>query len=277
MEDRLLHVFRNTPLGRETFLQSLYFCKTLGVIPHVYIPESTQFLMYFQNDAVQVDLDGSYLTSPQTALSHAAGLAEQSGITPVYLMPKNFTASKLPDIPTAFNYMCCPRTISDISAKIGLGYIGPKVRRIVKSSTFPVLITSPVFKPWKSITVFYGGSQNANKALRWGLHLNRQSGYPLDMFTFNKDQDADYFSQQLQAADLLESVQRHVRTWHQVSEGSFEENLYAVDHDALLVVGAYGHGIIKDFLFGSKMEAIQTWMTNNILLVGPNCIFGAAG
>ncbi len=275
MEDRLLHVFRNTPLGRETFLQSLYFCRTLGVIPHVYIPESTQFLMYFDHDAVQVDLDGSYLTSPGSALAHAVALAEQSGIKTVPLAPKNFTASQLPDIPTNFNYMCCPRTISDLSAKIGLGYIGPKVRRIIKSSTFPVLMTGAAFKPWKSVMVFYGGSQNANKALRWGLHLSRKSGYPLDMLSFIKEHHADYLDQQLKDADLLEPVRQTVRTWHKFSKGGFEENLYAVPHDALLVVGAYGHGLIKDFLFGSKMEAIQTWMPNNILLVGPHCIFGS--
>ena len=68
MDQQLLHIFRNNPLGRETLLQSLYFCKTMGVAPVIYIPEHTKFLMYFENDVVQVDLDSSYLTSPETAL-----------------------------------------------------------------------------------------------------------------------------------------------------------------------------------------------------------------
>ena len=276
MEDRLLHVFRNTPLGRETFLQTLYFCATVGVGLHVYIPESTQFLMYFEHDAVQVDLDGSYLTSPQTARAHAIELAEPFGIKPVFFVPKNFTASKLPDLSATYNYMCCPRSISDISSKIGLGYIGPKVRRILKSSLFPVLLSSGAFKPWKSIMVFYGGSQNANKALRWGLHLSQKAGCPLDMFTYTKHHDGDYFHQRLQEMDLLSSVEQHVRKWHQIAEGSFEESLYIVPHDALLIVGAYGHGLFKDIVAGSKMESIQSWMPNNIMLVGPHCILGAA-
>jgi hypothetical protein len=275
MEDRLFHVFRNTPLGRETFLQSLYFCKTLGVIPHVYIPQETQFLMYFDHDAVQVDLDASYLTSAQTAAAHADELAGQFGLKPSYLVPKNFTASQLPDIPTNYNYMCCPRTISDLSVKIGLGYIGPKVRRIIKSSAFPVLMSSSVFKPWKSITVFYGGSQNANKSLRWGLHLSRQSGLPLDIFTYAKLHEPDYYEQRLEDAGLLESVRQNARTWHRITEGGFEENLYVIPHDAFLVVGAFSHGLIREFLFGSKMESVQSWMPNNMLLVGPNCIFNA--
>jgi hypothetical protein len=275
MEDRLLHVFRNTPFGRETLLQSCYFCKTLGVIPHIYIPQATQFLLYFDHDAVQVDLDSTYLAAPKTAQNHADSLAQQSGVKPSYLIPKNFTASQLPDIPTNFNYMTCPRTIGDLSAKLGLGYIGPKVRRIVKSAAFPVLLSSMVFKPWKSIMVFYGGSQNANKALRWGLHMERQSGYPLDMFTYTKNHDKDYFKQQLQDADLLDAVRKNVRTWHETAEGAFEDNLYGVPHDALLIVGAYGHGLVKEMLFGSKMETLQNWMPNNMLLIGPNCIIGA--
>jgi nucleotide-binding universal stress UspA family protein len=272
MEDRLLHVFRNTPFGRETLLQSLYFCKTLGVIPHIYIPSATQFLLYFDHDCVQVDLNGSYLSAPETARTHAESLAQEIGVKPTYLVPKNYTASQLPDIPTNFNYMACPRTIGDLSAKLGLGYIGPKVRRIVKSAAFPVMLSSMVFKPWKSVMVFYGGSQNANKALRWGLHMQRLSGYPLDMFTYTKNHDKDYFKQQLRDAGLMDAVRQNVRTWYETSEGAFEDNLYVVPHDAFLVVGAYGHGLVKELLFGSKMETLQAWMPNNMLLIGPNCI-----
>jgi hypothetical protein len=273
MEERLLHVFRNTPLGRETLLQSLYFCNTLNVGLHIYVPEATQFLMYFEHDAVQVDLDKSYLVSPATAVAHATALAEEAGLKPNFLIPKNFTASQLPDIPTNFSYMCCPRSITDLSSKIGLGYIGPKVRRITKSSSFPVLLTSAVFKAWKSLAVFYGGSQNANNALSWGLHLAKTSGFPVDIMTHTEGRSDDYFDQQLESAGLLEPVKQQVRNWHKIRKGKFEEHLYRVPHDALLIVGAYGHGLIKDFLFGSKMESIQSWMPNNILLVGPNTVF----
>lgn len=276
MEERLLHVFRNTPLGRETLLQSIYFCKTLDISMEIYVPLSTQFLMYFDHDAVQVDLDSSYLMSPETAVAHATELTREGGVDPGFLTPKNFTASQLPDLPSNFNYMCCPRSITDLSSKIGLGYIGPKVRRIVKSSTFPVLLTSAVFKKWTSVTVFYGGSENANKALSWGLHLSRISGFPLDVFTFTEGHGEDYFEQQLDAGGLKKQVQNRVRQWHKVSGGKIEDHLYHIPHEALLVVGAFGHGLIKDFLFGSKMEAIQSWMPNNILLVGPNCVFKGA-
>jgi hypothetical protein len=274
MEERLLHVYRNTPLGRETLLQSIYFCKTLGVGLHIYVPESTQFLMYFDHDAVQIDLDSSYLTNMETARSNARQLVLDSGLEPTFFTPKNYTASQLPDIPTTFSYMCCPRSISDLSSKIGLGYIGPKVRRIVKSSTFPVLLTSAVFKAWNSITVFYGGSINANKSLRWGLRFGEASGFPVDIITFTEGHPESYFEAQLQEAGLREQVSEHVRHWNKISTGRLEDHLMAVPHNALLILGAFGHGLIKDLFFGSKMEVIQSWMPNNMMLVGPNNVYG---
>ncbi|RLC13769.1 MAG: universal stress protein, partial [Deltaproteobacteria bacterium] len=134
MNYKLLHIFRNTPFGRETFFQSLYFCKTIDAYPVVYIPKNDKFLMYFSNDAVQIDLDHSYLTSPATAKSHAEDLFNEMDVKPMFYEPKNFTASSLPDISTSFDYLCCPRSVSDLSSKIGLGHIGPKVRRIIKQA-----------------------------------------------------------------------------------------------------------------------------------------------
>ena len=107
MDLKIFHIFRNTPLGRETLLQSIYFCNKVGVSPVIYIPKFTKFLMYFENDVVQIDLDASYLTAPDTALTHATELVERTGLQPNFLNPKHFTASTLPDIPTDFDFLCC--------------------------------------------------------------------------------------------------------------------------------------------------------------------------
>lgn len=270
MENRLLHIYRNTPLGRETLLQSAYFCKTIRVSPVVYIPEFLKFLMYFDNDVVQVDLDSSYLTAPETARAHAAEIVRSQGLPePAFIAPKNFTASTLPDIPVDFGFMCCPRTISDLSAKIGLGYIGPRVRRIVQSARFPVLIASAVYKPWASVAVMFGGSANAVKALRLGLRISRLSGHPLDVFTQpGKRQAADY-RQILDDAHLGGEMDRHVRRWEMFAAGDFAVNLFRVPHDALVVLGACGHGVVHEMLFGSVMEKVQSVCPNNLLIVGP--------
>ncbi|MBW2192660.1 MAG: universal stress protein [Deltaproteobacteria bacterium] len=270
MEAQLFHIFRNNPLGRETLLQSIYFCKRLGASLVVYIPKFTKFLMYFDNDVVQVDLDGSYLTSPETARQHATELLDQGGVNSRFLEPKHYTASTLPDIQTNFDFMASPRSISDLSSKIGLGYIGPRVRRIVNSARFPVLITSPVYKEWQSIMVFFGGSANAMNALKLGFRISRESGMPLDVFTHLGKTSRDTYEKAIKDEKLEDEMNQYVNQWHIYDNGSLEENLYNVPHDALVVLGAYGHGLIRNMVFGSKMEKIQSTIANNLLIVGPN-------
>ena len=269
MDSILLHIFRNTPLGRETLLQSIYFCRKVGVSPLVYIPEFTKFLMYFENDVVQVDLDGSYLTSPKTAKKHAEELLTERGINPRFLTPKNYTASTLPDIPINFDFMCCPRSISDLSSKIGLGNIGPKVRRIIKSAHFPILITSPSYKESNNLIVFFGGSKNSVKALKLGLRIKKATGMQLDIFTQVESKYKKAYEKVIENENLKEDMDSLVNKWHMFEKGKFEENLYNVPHDSLVVLGAFGHGLIRDMVFGSKMEKIQSVITNNLLIAGP--------
>lgn len=236
-----------------------------------YIPKSDKFLMYFPNDAVQVDLDHSYLTSPKSAKKHAEDLFNEMGIKPMFYKPKNFTASTLPDVSTNFDYLCCPRSVSDSSSKIGLGYIGSKVRRIIKHATFPVLISSPVFKPWTSISVFFGGSINAVNALKLGLKTAMSSGFPLDIYTLKEKRSEDYYEELINKEGIAEPVSQLSRQWHFYKKSDFDTMLYDVPHNSLIILGAYGHGIIKDILLGSKMEQIQSTVTNNLLITGPNC------
>lgn len=269
MHANLFHVFRNTPLGRETLMQSLYFCRTLDVGLTLYIPDTVRFLMYFDQDAVQVDLDRSYLNEPETATERALALAAEAGLKPRLLRPKNRTASDLPDIPTHFGFMCCPRSISDLSSKIGLGYIGPKVRRIIRSADFPVLLTSPVFKPWKSVAVLFGGSDSALNALRSGIQVSKRSGFPLDLF-IQLEHDEGYYEQRIREAGLEKPLARYCRDRYQFADGEFAQNLYDLPHDALILSGAYGHGLIKNMLFGSKVEITQATLTNNMLVSGPH-------
>ncbi|MFP3982358.1 MAG: universal stress protein [Desulfurivibrionaceae bacterium] len=271
MEKQLLHVFRNTPLGRELLLQSTYFCKTLGITPVVYIPNYSSFLIYFAFNIVQVDLDSSYLRNPGTARKHVREIFELQGMPePYFLETETFTAAGLPDLPSRFSFMCCPRSISDLSSKIGLGYIGPKVRLLVQTAPFPVLLGSSVYKKWRSITVFFGGSRNAVKALRVGLELSWLSGLPLDVFTQEGRQKEDDYRQIVKEEGLEQEMEEKVRNWWRFKAGDFTVNLYETPHDSLVILGAYGHGVIKELLFGSTMETVQTVLPNNLLIVGPH-------
>ncbi len=271
METTLFHVFRNTPQGRESLMQSLYFCGQNKTSIVIYVPEHTKFLMYFDNDVVQVDLDGSYLTDPSTAVDHARSLAEDAGITPRFFQPKNFTASTLPDVPVDFDYMGCPRIISDLSEKISIGHIGPKVRRIINSARFPVILSSPLYRAWDSIIVFFGGSVNAVKALKLGVRLSRVTGKPLDMLTHGGRKDQAHYEEILRQRGLEQVVKENVREWYFFQNTTFEHDLWHVPLNSLVVMGAYGHGVVREVLFGSTMEMAQSVLTNILFIVGPNC------
>lgn len=270
MKKQLFHVFRNSPFGRETLMQSVYFSKRVDAVLRLYIPKYSQFLMYFQHEIATIDLDRSYLRDPDTARPHARKIVEDAGLKASFIRPKGQTASTLPDLPVDFDYMTCPRVISDLSSKISLGQLGPKVRAIISNARFPVLIPTPVFKPWESITVFFGGSQNAVKAMKLGIDLADQTGYPLFLFTQGERRKKEHYEKVLDEHGLLTEVARRKAEWMFYPKGRLKANLYDVPHDSLAVVGAYGHNIIKGMLFGSFMEEVQTILPNNMMIVGPN-------
>lgn len=264
MNQPLLHIFRNTPFGRETFLQSVYSCQKLQLPLDIFIPQDKKFLFYFDGDVVQVDLDKSYLFDPDTAEDHVKQiLADNPAVDYQFIRQEGYTGTGLPDLPTEFSLLSCPRSISDVSTRIGLGHIGPKVRKILQGAPFPTLIPSATFKPWQKIVVLYGGSESAAKALKLALLIQQRSQLPLQIISIG---DQAMLETALADQGLLEKIEPHM--WNVYSGTSLEKHLYQIPHDALVVLGAYGHGPIKA-LFGSSMELVQSKLPNSLFVVGP--------
>ena len=181
-----------------------------------------------------------------------------------------YPLEEIPEVPIDFDVMCCPRSISDLSTKIRLGYIGPKVRLIIKSATFPVLLPTSVYKEWKNITVFFGGSENSFNALRLGYRIHKSKGFPLKIFTNSKKNPEDFYRDLLRHHPLFSKIESGEVEWQFHETGKFQDHFYDIPHDSLIVIGAYGHGLIKELLFGSTMELFQSRMPNTMLIVGPN-------
>ncbi|MFP4657711.1 MAG: universal stress protein [Desulfonatronovibrionaceae bacterium] len=271
MQPRLFHIFRNTPFGRETLLQSIYFCKATGERLYIYIPTKKQFMLYVGSKAIQVGLDSSYLSDPGTAEDHCRQILDYSGFTADFFQPEEYTASTLPDVHLDYEYLCCPRIISDLSTKIGLGQIGTKVRQILKEAPFPVLIPSQVYKPWKSITVFFGGSESAKSALLFAASLAGRAEVPCRIFTQDEGKGRESYADQIR--EQLGEAWSGEYEWKFFTQGSMRDNLFEVEHDTLAVMGIFGHPPLKKALFGSTMELIQSHLPNSLLLVGDKCCF----
>ncbi|HID22797.1 MAG TPA: universal stress protein, partial [Planctomycetaceae bacterium] len=169
MARKMLHIFRNNPLGRENLIQSIFFCRKVGNLElWLYYPEHTQCLLAFDSAVVTLDLDGSYTRFPETAEQHARELLVGSGLVFHRVIASKFTTQNLEELPGDWDMMLCPRVISESMSRIGIGHIGRKVRALVKASSFPIFVASPCERPWQSIAAFFGGSELGLRAVRQG-------------------------------------------------------------------------------------------------------------
>ncbi|MGE0084742.1 MAG: universal stress protein [Desulfococcaceae bacterium] len=269
MEAGLLHIFRNTAMGRENFLQSLYFCRKTGASPIVYIPEFTKFLMYFEDEVMQVDLNDSWLLARESARKHAGELLKSSGFEPDFLVPKNFTSATLPDIPTHFDFMSCPWNIRSFSSAMGRRHKALRVRRMVNAAYFPLLLCSPAYKPWNSITVFFNGSVNSLNALKLGLRIQKNTGLLMDIFTQSEGKFLSEYEDILKKANLETETKQVLGRWQFFERSSLEEDLYEIPHDALVILGASGRSLLQDMVCGSFLEKLQILISNTMLIAGP--------
>lgn len=270
MDKGILHIYRNVPFGKETLLSSIYFSKKIDSELFVYIPRYRKFNMYFDNQAVQVTLDPSYLKDQDLAEKRVLDIIKREGAFASILKVEDFSASTLPDLPTDFSFMTCPRVISDILKKIYPGQIGPTVRRILLNARFPVFLPSPVFKPWKSLVVMFGGSNTSINALSLGYAIAQKTDLPLFLFTQSEGKSQSWYEDiicnEIKSYDIFEQV----KEWYFFENGELETNLFNVPHNAMLLAGIFGHSLIKGLVFGGKIELMQSILPNNFLLVGPN-------
>ena len=167
--------------------------------------------------------------------------------------------------------LSCPRVISDKTSRIGLGHIGPKVRGIVKHAPFPVFIPATAYKEWTTVSIFFGGSDLGTAVVKQGIALARLARVPFTIFTHLGDVTREECETALDQAGILADARARDGRWHFFDEGSFEESLYDVPHDSLVVVGAAGRRLMTELIFGSKLETIQATLLNPLVVVGPNC------
>ncbi len=268
----LIHIYRDNLFGRETLLQSALFCKTIPDTQlNIYIPQQKQFLLYYEFNVITVDLDSSYIVEqPSLTAQRLSDILDKFKINYNIYKPDEFTASTLPNIPTNFDFMTCPRSIIEPVARIRIGYLGARVRQIIMNANYPVLITTPVFKEWKSIVCFFGGSKLSLKALNLAYTLSQKSGLPLSIFTQVESRYKNSYYAKLKNSSFNDKIQSGEIKWDIFEKGTLEDNLFNIPYDSLAVIGAVGHKNLKEKIFGSKLEIVQENLPNPLLIIGPN-------
>jgi hypothetical protein len=227
--------------------------------------------MNLSTGLMHVQLDESYTVLPETAQQHVEDTLTQFKCEYRFVQPPARYTGLIPPLPADWDVMACPRVISEQASRIGLGHIGPRVRALAKQAPFPILIPSMTYKPWNSVTAFFGGSQLGATAVKYAMAIARLANVPLRVHTQFVGITESECKDALAKTGALHNAALADVEWRTYAKGSFEENLYEVDHDSLIVAGAAGHHIIKELVFGSKLEIIQSVLPNSLVVVGPEC------
>jgi nucleotide-binding universal stress UspA family protein len=268
MVHKILHVWRNTPFGRETLRQTIHFADRGGVAIELIQPQTSKCLLDMGGTLLSLSLDRSYLRSPESSRANAVALLESKGLSWSWLEASARAAEDLPVYSIESDYIACPRVMSERSTRIGLGQVGAGVRHIIHNATSPILIPAPVFRPWVRVVAFFGGSAASRHATRLAASVAHAAGVPLFVFSYvdsaggtdRATLEAEFESLRAELPDC-EWLVREGRT--------LEETLMDVPCDALLVMGAFGHGLIRKRLFGSFAETVQTVVPAPLFIVGP--------
>ncbi len=135
-------------------------------------------------------------------------------------------------------------------------HLGANLERVIRGSKHPVLVTSRAYKPIEKVLIAYDGGSSAKKAVQHAAEGKLLKD--LDILLLKVGPETEAHRKMLaDAALVLEKAGCHVRTT--IAPGEPEDvivetvNREAID---LLVVGAYGHTKIRQFLVGSTTTAL---------------------
>ena len=139
------------------------------------------------------------------------------------------------------------------NANFATEHLGSMLERVLRSVEVPALVTNRKFKPFKKIAIAYDGGDSCRKALDFLAESELSKGLQLHIVVCVEGHKEDAASERLEEAEArLHKV--GIYPTCQVLTGEVETAIadYVEDTDIdLLVLGAYGHSRIREFLIGS--------------------------
>lgn len=135
-------------------------------------------------------------------------------------------------------------------------HLGSNLERVIRSCHHPVLVASRAFKPISRFLLAYDGGPSVLKAVAFALENPLLKGLHCHLLRAGKiDDQARYYLEE--TAAKLRAVGYEVTS--RATAGPAEEVIATAVREQgidLLVMGAYGHSRIREFIIGSTTTAM---------------------
>lgn len=136
------------------------------------------------------------------------------------------------------------------------GHMGLHVERVIRSVTKPVLLTQQRYKQPQRIMLAFDGSETAHKILQTLATSPFAQGLPVHLVMAGTDNEENRL-QLSQALQVLQQAGFESKTAIVEGEPETVLNQYQQEHMIdMMVMGAYGHSRIRQFIVGSTTTAM---------------------
>lgn len=149
------------------------------------------------------------------------------------------------------------------------GMLGSGVERILRACAKPALVTADSFRPVERMLIAYDGSRGARRALDDGLELTKRLGCETTILTACQLATEEAAADALREAEAIAHAQNanvHVQLAHGEADAMILHWTHRTRAD-LIVMGAYGHTRIREFILGSTTQQVLHKATVSVLMV----------
>lgn len=146
-------------------------------------------------------------------------------------------------------------------------HIGSRLENVVRIMHRPILVTTDTFRPPRQVMIAFDGSATTRKGVEMIAASPLLRGLPCHLVLVGTDSD-EHQAQLAWGRDCLVGAGMEVHT--ALRGGEVERALcdYRAEQDIdLLVMGAYGHSVIRRFLVGSTTTSVMRNATVPVLLL----------